>query len=77
MSISLKAVAPGEVTKVAVVKVGRPVRRVRPVNTTLSQLADIDITSLTEGSVLVYKQNTGKWNATLDLEDQNLNGGSY
>ena len=75
--MSITITAPGQVTKVAVVKVGRPVRRVRQASPTLNELADVNVSNLTQGSVLVYSSSAGTWNSTLDLEDQNLNGGSY
>lgn len=72
-------VAPGEVTRVARVTVGRPVRRV--VETagpnSISSLNDVNITGLTNGAVLVYSSSTEQWTATVDLEEQNINGGSY
>ena len=70
-------VSPGEITKVARVVVGRPVRRVSNDAGQLNRLQDVDISARTEGSVLVYKSSTSKWTATLDLDQQNVNGGSY
>lgn len=72
-------VSPGEVTRVVKVTVGRPVRRV--VETagpnTLGTLRDVNLTGLSNGSVLVYSSSTERWTATVDLEEQNINGGSY
>ena len=70
-------VSPGEITKVARVTVGRPVRRIVENSGRLELLNDVDITAKTNGSVLVYSSSTGKWTASLDLEEQNINGGSY
>lgn len=43
----------------------------------LGDITDIDLTTLREGSVLVYKTATNKWTSTLDLEDQYMNGGFF
>ena len=63
-------------TIVKQIVVGRPVRRVAS-GSSLAGLADIDVTGKVNGSVLVYNSTTQKWTATLDLENQNINGGSY
>jgi len=67
----------GSNTQVKKVVVGTPVKRVDNGAFRLSSLPDVDITNLTDGSVLVYETTTDKWTATLDLEKQNINGGSY
>lgn len=64
-------------TQVTKVVVGRPVRRVSSGAFITDNLGDVDASAKTEGSVLVYKSSTQKWTATNDLEDQNINGGSY
>lgn len=43
----------------------------------LGDIADVDLTTLREGSVLVYKTATNKWTSTLNLEDQYMNGGFF
>jgi len=70
-------VSPGEITKVARVTVGRPVRRIVENSGRLGLLNDVDVSAITNGSVLVYSTSTSKWTASLDLEEQNINGGSY
>jgi len=67
----------GSNTQVKQVVVGTPVRRVTGGSFALSGLPDVDVTNITQGSVLVYETSTNKWTATLDLEEQNINGGSY
>jgi hypothetical protein len=67
----------GSNTQVKQVVVGTPVRRVTGGSFNLSGLPDVDVTNITQGSVLVYETSTNKWTATLDLEEQNINGGSY
>ena len=64
-------------TIVKSITVGRPVRRVIGSVGTVDSLQDVDVTAKTNGSVLVYNSSAGKWTATLNLEDQNINGGSY
>lgn len=59
------------------VTVGRPVRRVIGSTASIDGLQDIDVTNKVNGSVLVYNSSTTKWTATQDLENQNINGGSY
>lgn len=70
-------VAPGTKTVVKQITVGRPVRRVTSSSTLLSGIRDVDITNLQDGSVLVYSTSSQKWVAQLDLDKQNVNGGSY
>tara|TARA_S200000501_G_scaffold369792_1_gene409861 strand:- start:1365 stop:1589 length:225 start_codon:yes stop_codon:yes gene_type:complete len=49
---------------------------------TLGGLSDVDISSLANGSVLVYNASTNKFEATLELtpgasQNLNINGGSF
>ena len=43
----------------------------------LSDLTDIDLTNLEDGSVLVYNTDLGKFEATRTLEKQFINGGNF
>lgn len=43
----------------------------------LGDILDVDLSSLTDGSLLVYDANINKWVATKNLEKQNLNGGFW
>lgn len=45
--------------------------------TTLTGLSDLDITSLTDGSLLVYKVGTQKWTATTELNQQVVDAGQF
>ena len=45
--------------------------------TTLSSATDVDVTNLTDGSVLVYSTDSSKWNSTLMLEKQTMECGQY
>lgn len=43
----------------------------------IENLLDVDLQQLTNGSVLVYKNNTTKWTATTTLDAQNMEGGEF
>lgn len=43
----------------------------------LGDVGDVDTTSLSNGSVLVYKTNNNKWTSTRTLDLQNLEGGEF
>ena len=64
-------------TVVKSITVGRPVRRVVQAQANINNLQGVDTSAKVNGSVLVYNASTDKWTATLNLEDQNINGGSY
>lgn len=38
---------------------------------------DVDVTTIKDGSVLVFKAITGKWTSTTILDSQNMEGGEY
>ena len=44
---------------------------------TLAQVADVDLATLVDGSVLVYKTTTHKWTSTTTLNAQNMEGGEF
>ena len=58
---------------------GTPVRRVSGAGgaSTANDLTDINTTGKITGSLLVYNESSGNWEATTDSENQTLNGGSY
>ena len=64
-------------TIVKKIVVGRPVRRVAEATGNLNELIGINTSGKVNGSVLVYNESNELWEATLDLEEQNINGGSY
>lgn len=70
-------VTTGNTTIVKKVVLGRPVRRVQEQRLDIEEIRGFDLTGKTNGSVLVYNSSTELWEATLDLEEQNINGGSY
>lgn len=43
----------------------------------LNNAQDIDVTAITDGSLLVYKADTSKWTATKTLQQQDVEGGQY
>lgn len=43
----------------------------------LESLSDVAFSNPDDGSVLVYNSLINKWQATIDLEKQNLDGGFY
>lgn len=43
----------------------------------LGDLTDVDTTNLQDGSVLVYNSSTTKFEATITLEKQIINGGNF
>lgn len=70
-------ISPGNTTLVKRIVVGTPVRRVNEATSNINQLTGIDTSGKVNGSVLVYNASNSLWEATLDLEQQNVNGGSF
>jgi len=70
-------VTPGNTTIIKRIVVGTPVRRVSEAALNLNNLAGVDTSSRVNGSVLVYNSTSTLWESTLNLEQQNINGGSY
>ncbi len=75
--MSAITVSPGQTTIVKKITVGTPVRKVTEATANLNELAGIDTSARVNGSVLVYNATSTLWEATLDLEQQNVNGGSF
>lgn len=67
----------GNSTKIKKVIVGTPVRRVTAGAFVMDELGGVSTAGKTDGSILIYNSTTGLWTASLDLNDQNINGGSY
>jgi hypothetical protein len=70
-------VTPGNTTIIKKIVIGTPVRRVSEAALDLNNLAGVDTSSRVNGSVLVYNSTSTLWESTLNLEQQNINGGSY
>jgi len=66
-------------TSVKKIVVGTPVRRVnqQTLVAELDNIENVNTSNKTDGSVLVYNASESKWQATLTLEKQNVNGGQY
>ena len=64
-------------TLIKQIVIGTPVRRVYPVTDNINDLEGVDTSTKVNGSVLVYNASSDTWEATLDLQAQNINGGSY
>ena len=75
--MSAITVSPGQTTIVKKITVGTPVRKVTEASTNINNLVGIDTSAKVNGSVLVYNASSTLWEATLDLEQQNVNGGSF
>lgn len=43
----------------------------------MSDIGNVDSTTLNNGSVLVYKTITNKWTSTTTLDAQNMEGGEF
>ena len=43
----------------------------------LSDINDIDLTQIEDGTVLVYNEQSEKWVATKNLDNQNIGGGLF
>jgi len=73
---SIVAVA-GTTTQVKKVVVGTPVRRVTSGAFDINNLGGVNTVGAVNGSLLIFNSTSAKWEASLDLEEQNINGGSY
>lgn len=43
----------------------------------MADLGDVDLTTLNNGAVLVYRENTNMWTSTTTLDAQNMDGGHF
>ena len=43
----------------------------------ISNIADVDVTTKINGSLLVYKTTTNRWTSTTTLDAQNMEGGEF
>jgi hypothetical protein len=58
--------------------IGKPVRRIRQASdVTIDTIQGIDATGAVEGSILIYNSSREVFEASLQLEEQNVNGGQY
>ncbi len=64
-------------TRVKRVIVGKPIRRITQSSGSVGSLADVNVEGLVNGAVLVYNESTSRWEATAELNQQEVNGGQY
>ena len=75
--MSAITVSPGQTTLIKKITVGTPVKRVAAATDNINELVGIDTSAKVNGSVLVYNASSTIWEATLELEQQNINGGNF
>ena len=67
----------GLTTQIKKIVVGTPVKRVTSGAFSIDNLGGVTTTGAETGSILIYNSALGKWVANKNLEEQNINGGSY
>ena len=67
----------GLTTQIKKIVVGTPVKRVTSAAFNINTLDGVDTTGATTGSILIYNSALGKFVANKNLEEQDINGGSY
>lgn len=78
MSVNRRVVVTtGRRPTVSRVSVGTPIRRILQTGPNIDNIVGIDTSGKQLGSVLVYNNVTENFEATLNLEEQNINGGQY
>ena len=70
-------VTPGNTTIIKKIIIGTPLKRVSEAALNINNLDGINTSNRVNGSVLVYNSTNSLWESTLNLEQQNINGGSY
>lgn len=61
---------------VSKVVIGTPIKRVKGA-LNMTNLADVDLSGLSDNMLLVFDSDAGKFKATLDLDGVTLNGGNF
>lgn len=64
-------------TKVKRVVVGKPIRRINTSQGNINNLNGVDTSGVVDGATLVYNAATGNFEATAELNNQEVNGGQY
>lgn len=64
-------------TKVKRVVVGKPVKRINTQTASIDNIEGVDTTGKEQGSILIYNATSGNFEASKNLDDQDLNGGNY
>ena len=74
----IDTISGGSITRVKKIVVGTPIRRVNPgAAGSIDTLSGVDTSGVEDGSVLVYHDDSGNWEAQLDLRKQVIDGESY
>jgi hypothetical protein len=65
-----------------IIAVVEPIEELTVISTAVSQrsiesLEDVNLNNLTNGSILVYQNNTSKWTATTLLNQQTMEAGEF
>jgi hypothetical protein len=70
-----------DLLQVAVQEVGRTTAGTSIYNPvtipSISDIGNVDTTTLNNGAILVYKSNTSRWTSTTTLDAQNMEGGEF
>ena len=64
-------------TKVKRVVVGKPIRRITSVTGNINNIGGVDTSNVTDCAILVFSESTGNFEATTELNNQEVNGGQY
>jgi hypothetical protein len=64
-------------TKVKRVVVGKPIRRINTTTGNINNIGGVDTSAAVNGSLLIYNESTGLFEANRILENQEFNGGQY
>ena len=70
-------IASDNTTIVSKIIIGRPVRRVTSGAFDINNLGGVDTTGVVDGALLIYSSSLEKWTTSIELNGQNINGGSY
>ena len=71
--MAIKIVSGGNFVSVVI---GTPIKRVKGA-LNMTNLADVDLSTLTDKMVLVFDSDAGKFKASLELDGITLNGGNF
>ena len=70
-------VASDNTTIISRVVIGKPVRRVTSGAFNINNLGGVDTVGVVDGALLIYSSSLEKWTTSIELNGQNINGGSY
>ncbi len=64
-------------TKVKRVVVGKPIRRIVSTTGNINNIGGVDTSNVSDGAILVYSESSGNFEATTEINNQEVNGGQY